>query len=332
MSMSMHRLTWAMLCGLAAIGLVGAGASAEAADRPAQPVQLLLNWFPEVEHGGFYAALVHGYYKEAGLEVKIVSGGPDISVLPQVASQKVTFGISNADNILFGRAQEVPVVCVMAPLQVSPRCIVVHKKSGIKSFSDLKNMTLAMSNGAAFSHYLRKKYPLNGVKIVPYPGNVAQFLLNENYGQQGYIFSEPFVAESKGGDPLCLMLSDIGFNPYTSCLVVSEKFAKANPATVQKMVQASARGWAKYLEAPEETNRAINKVNPEMGLDVLAYGAKTIRPLVLDPVAKKDGIGRMSAKRWSDLLQQLVEIGQLNAGDVEPDAAFTNAYFGPAKK
>jgi NitT/TauT family transport system substrate-binding protein len=326
--MNTRLALWRGLAGGGAIALEG---PAQAAERPLQQVQLLLNWFPEAEHGGFYAALVHGYYKEAGLDVKIVSGGPDISVLPQVASQKVTFGISNGDNILFGRAQEVPIVCVMAPLQVSPRCIMVHKKAGIKSFADLKNMTIAMSNGAAFSFYLRKKYPLTNVKIVPYPGNVAQFLLNENYAQQGYLFSEPFTAESKGGDPECLMLSDIGFNPYTSCLVVNEKFAKTQPAIVRGMVQASVRGWAKYLESPEETNRAIHKLNPEMELDVLAYGAKTIKPLVLDPVAKKEGIGTMSQKRWSDLLQQLVEIDQLSAGDVRVDAVFTTEFLRPAK-
>ncbi len=41
-----------------------------------QHVTLALNWFPEVEHGGFYAALVHGYYGDEGLEVEILPGGP----------------------------------------------------------------------------------------------------------------------------------------------------------------------------------------------------------------------------------------------------------------
>src|SRR5262245_45322175 len=85
-------------------------------------VTLQLNWFPEVEHGGYYAALVHGYYREAGLNVKILPGGADTPVVQQVARRSVTFGIVNADNILFARAQQVPVVAVMAPLQISPRC------------------------------------------------------------------------------------------------------------------------------------------------------------------------------------------------------------------
>ena len=35
-------------------------------------VQLALNWFPEAEHGGFYAALVHGYYRQRGLDAGLV--------------------------------------------------------------------------------------------------------------------------------------------------------------------------------------------------------------------------------------------------------------------
>ena len=47
-------------------------------DDPTQ-VRLALNWFPEAEHGGFYAALVHGYYQKRGLQVEILGGGADPS-------------------------------------------------------------------------------------------------------------------------------------------------------------------------------------------------------------------------------------------------------------
>ncbi len=179
----------------------------EPTDPTLTEVTLQLNWFPEVEHGGYYAALVHGFYKEAGLRVKIVPGGPETPVVQQVARRSVTFGVVNADYVLFGRAQQAPVVAVMAPLQTSPRCLIVHADSNIREFSELKNMTIAMSSSNAFSQYLQYKLPLKNVKIVPYPGNVAQFLLNKNYAQQGYVFSEPFVARKEGADPRVLMLS-----------------------------------------------------------------------------------------------------------------------------
>ena len=63
-------------------------------------VRLALNWFPEAEHGGFYAALVHGYYQKQGLQVEILGGGPDAPVIQRVATGAVEFGVTNADDVL----------------------------------------------------------------------------------------------------------------------------------------------------------------------------------------------------------------------------------------
>ncbi len=305
------------------MGAPQAGHDAAAIDK----VTLQLNWFPEAEHGGFYAALVGGYYREAGLDVEILPGGPDTPVLQQLGRRAATFGIINADNVLFGRAQQVPVVALMASLQISPRCLIVHESSGIRGFEDLKDMTIAMSNSNAFSQFLRRKLPLPGVKVVPYPGNVVQFLLNKDYAQQGYVFSEPYVARKQGGDPQVLMLSDLGYNPYTSLLCTHDELVKQKPELVGRMVRASVRGWAKYLESPQETNEYICKMNPEMDLDILAFGAKTLAPLVLDPVAQRDGIGTMSLDRWQTLADQLVETDQLKAADAHPQEAFTTRFL-----
>ncbi len=295
-------------------------------------VTLQLNWFPEAEHGGYFAALVHGYYQEAGLNVKILPGGPNSPVIQQVARRSATFGVVNADNILFGRAQQAPVVALMAPLQISPRCLIVHESSRINDFDDLKNITIAMSSSNAFSHYLRHKLPLPGVKIVPYSGTVAPFLLHKDYAQQGYVFSEPFVARKQGGDPKVLMLSELGFNPYTSLLFTHDDHVQEDPQLVRKMVAASVRGWKKYIESPEKANRAIHKMNPAMDMDILEFGATTLEPLVLDGEAEQEGIGTMLHARWQTLADQLVECEQLKPADAQVKQAYTTKFLKPPAK
>mgnify|MGYP000868860334 CR=1 FL=1 len=193
-----------------------------------------------------------------------------------------------------------------------------------QSFADLKNMTIAMSSARAFAQYMRKKLPLEGVQIVPYQGSVTQFLLHENYAQQGYVFSEPFVIRQQGGDPKELMLRDIGFTPYTSLLVANEKTIAADPQLVKKMSDAARRGWQKYLDDPQSTNEKIHSLNPEMGLDILEFGAEAIKPLVIDEITEKNGLGHMAAERWQTLLDQLVETDQIDAGKVDAAAAFKN--------
>jgi NitT/TauT family transport system substrate-binding protein len=300
------------------------------AGRRLEKVTLGLNWFPEAEHGGFYAALVHGDYRAEGLEVEIIGGGPESPILQQVASGERHFGVTNADNILFGRAQQAPVVALMAPLQVSPRCLLVHEQSGITDFAGLEDLTLAMSTSSAFAHYLQHKVPLRGVNIVPYSGNVAQFVLQPRYAQQGYVFSEPLLARRQGARPRVLMLSDLGFNPYTSVLFARAELIRTRPDLVRKLVRASVRGWARYLESPQAANQRIQQLNPEMDHEVLAFGAEQLRPLVLDAVAQERGLGTMTLERWQTLAEQLVECGQLRRGAVDAQQAFTLDFL-PAR-
>jgi NitT/TauT family transport system substrate-binding protein len=289
-------------------------------------VTLMLNWRPEAEHGGYYAALVHGYFKEEGLEVEILPGGPGAPVIQKVARGDVTFGITNADDILLARAQDADVVAVMAPLQTSPRCIMVHKSSGIASFDDLKNVTLAMSGGKAFALYLKKKLPLTGVELQENP-SVARFLVDEKYAQQGYIFSEPFVAEQEGGDPVSLLVADLGFNPYTSLLMATSETITQQPELVQKMVRASIKGWDKYLADPIQTNEHIHKLNSEeMSMEILAYGVESMRPLCV--VSEAGGsTGMMTDQRWLTLHQQMLEIEAIEPEAVEPKLAFTLKFL-----
>src|SRR5262249_52513002 len=146
------------------------------------------------------------------------------------------------------------------------------------------------------------------------------------YAQQGYVFSEPFVIRKEGGDPQVLMVSDLGYNPYTSMLVTSDNFADNNADIVRRMVAASIRGWEKYITQPEETNAYIHRLNPEMDLDILEYGAEKMRPLVTGGDAQKYGIGTMSLARWQKLAEQLVETDQLSPQDVHVEAAFTTRF------
>jgi NitT/TauT family transport system substrate-binding protein len=304
--------------------------NASADSKKLEHVTLQLNWYPEVEHGGFYAAKLHGLYKAEGLDVEILPGGPETPVIQQVATGRVTFGVVNADNILFGRAQEAPIVAVMAPLQTSPRCLLVHKGSGVRDFADLKNMTIAMSTTQAFSHYLRQKVPLEGVRVVPYSGNVSQFLQDPKLAQQGYVFSEPFVARKNGAEASVLMLSDLGFNPYTSVLFTTEELIAKKPDLVRRMTRASIRGWQQYLESPQQANEEIHRQNSRMDLDILEYGASAIAPLVVNEATKKDGLGTMTLARWQTLVNQLEEIEQVNAAELDPAKAFTNEFAAPA--
>ena len=272
-------------------------------------VQLQLNWLPDAQHGGFYAAKAAGYFSEAGLDVEIVPGGPGTAVLPKLAMGRCDFAIGNADQVLLARAQDADVVAVFAAMQNSPRCIIVHEKSGIENFEQLTDLTLAIGDGKAYAEYLKGRVPLTNVRIVSYTGSVAKFLIEDDFAQQGYSFSEPITARMKGGDPRCLMVSDLGFNPYASVVVTQNETLEKDSEIVSKFVNAVRKGWQTYLDSPDAANELIREVNTQMTAEMLSESAKAIRELCLP--TEDTSLGAMEESRWTTLRQQLMELSLL---------------------
>lgn len=301
-------------------GCTGSGPKTETVDgKTLRKVKLALNWFPEAEHGGFYTAQLQGYFAEEGLDVEIIPGGPGAPVIPQVARGAIEFGIASADQIPLGRAEGANVVAMMAPIDKSPRCFLVHEASGIKTLEELKDCTLAMSSGRAFAEYLKKHVPLTNVRIVPYDGSITAFLRDPNFAQQGYEFSEPFLATEEGAKVRVLPIRDIGFNPYTSVLFTSDKLNDSDPELIAAMTRACIKGWKTYLTDPLETNKHLESLNPELSPGVLSFGVEAIKPLT---IVDQPSYGQMTLERWKTLTDQLVEIEMLKKDAVKPEDCF----------
>jgi len=314
---------WSLLVTASLVFIVGCSEVRES-QKSLTKVTLQLNWFPEAEHGGYYAALVHGFFAAEGLDVEIIPGGPRTPVIQKLVANQTTFVVGNADQVLTGRNQEAEVTALFAPIQMSPRCIMVHASSGIERLDQLQNMTLALSAGRAFALYMQKKLSLEGVRVVGYSGSIAGFLNDNNFAQQGYVFSEPFHAEQQGGDPHVLMVSELGFNPYASLLITRSDTVDAKPALVAAMVRASRQGWQTYLESPEKTNAAIHQENEEMGLEILDYGATVLKDLCLPDAMPAVRLGDMTQQRWMQLRDQLAEIDLVDK-NLDISKAFTTA-------
>ena len=294
------------------------------------PVTLTLNWFPDAQHGGFYAAELEGFFAAEGLDVTIVPGGPGVPVIQEAALGRSQFAIANADQVLLGREQDAKVKAIFAAMQTSPRCILVHQESGIASLQELPKLkTLAVGTGKSFATYLGEKVDLSKVQIVPYTGNIAPFLADKSSGQQGYVFSEPLVAEENGAEVTVLMVSEIGFDPYTSMVITSDAFADKNPKTVKAFARACQKGWEHYLENPDKTNAHIQTVNPQIDAKTLKYAVEQIKPLCLpkEMDAKQDNrLGTMSKARWTTLRDQLIDVKLLPYA-AESNGAWTNAFL-----
>ncbi len=294
-----------------------------------EKVSLLLNWYPEAEHGGFYAAQVHGIYEKFGLEVEILPGGKTTLVPQQLALGRVPFGVANADDVLIARSQEVPLVALMAPIQNGPRCIMVRKDSGITTFAGLKNMKLQIDASRPYVPFLKSKgFLTQGIDVVPYFGSVAALVAEKGVGSQGYSFSEPFTARQQGVEVVELMMSEIGYNPYASLLVATENQVEKHGDVCKRMVQASIEGWKKYLESPKQSNDVILSKNKQ-GLEknALEFGVEALKSLCIPMGTDDSVVGSMSAERWNALSETLASLKIIDPAKASVEKAYTLRFL-----
>ena len=273
-------------------------------------IRLALNWKPDPQFGGFYAAP----YQSHGLDVEILPGGVGTPTIQMVGAGSAEFGVVSADELVVARSQGNDVVALFAVFQNNPQGIMLHASRKLGSLADLLKAggTLALQRGLPYARLLEKKYGFDKVKIVPTPGgDISAFLADKNFAQQCFIMSEPLTAKHQSADVQVFPVSDAGFNPYTTVLTTSGDFLRKDPARAKAMVAAVREGWRAYLDDPKSTNQHMNQLNPSMAQEVFAEVADAQKPFIETDETRRNGLGSMTEERWQTLIAQLKELGDI---------------------
>jgi NitT/TauT family transport system substrate-binding protein len=239
----------------------------------------------------------------------LIGGGAGVPVVQMVATGRADFGTIGADELLTARAHGADVVAVFATFQTSPQGIMVHASRHLTGIAEVfRSGTLAVEPGMAYAAYLKKKFPWDGVQVVPYDGGVARFLTDPSFAQQCYVTSEPIAAKKQGGDPQVFLIADAGYNPYSTVVVARRALVEQKPEMVSAFVAATAEGWKSYLTDPRPTNLLLARLNPSMDAATMEAAVEAEKPLIATEETQQRGLGAMSAERWATLGQQLTEL------------------------
>lgn len=316
---------------LLALAALAATSLTFAADKKPTKITVQLDWVAEPEHGGFYQAEAKGYFREAGLEVIIIPGGPGAQVLPSVATGRADIAQADQVSTLQQQAQGLPFVQFSAVFQDDPSGILVHADSPVRKFEDLQGKTIIARPAWPFLEYLKKKYNLK-VNVVAQNFSVAAFLSNKEALQQGYYIAEPYhIVEAGGKMPRFLSTWDADFRTY-AVLVTNKKFARENPEALRAFTAAYIRGWRDYLEGdPSPAHAAMKKANAQNTDAFMMFSRKMIIDEKLVTGRDADGgpakIGRLDPARFATQIKQLEEIGLLPKGEVTAASTVTTEFL-----
>ncbi len=292
-------------------------------------VTLQADWYPQPEHGGFYTALVSGYYKDEGLDVTIQPGSQYAIPDQQVAVGAAQFGMGSSDRTLESVADGHPLVAVAATMQTDPQGVMVRKDSSIRSFSDLHGHSVAVKPGSTWFQFLVKRYNLTDVKEIPATMSVANFVADSNYIQQAFATSEPFFAQKAGIETRVLLTRDAGYNPYR-VMFTTRDFLQHHPDTVARFVRASIKGWREYLNNPAPAHGTIAKLNPALSPEWMNFSWRSMRDghFVAGDDPSGAQLGQMTAARWTTMYEQLVDLKVIDKS-FDPATAYTMEFVQP---
>lgn len=286
-----------------------------AADKPLTKITVQLDWVAEPEHGGFYQALARGFFRDEGLDVTIVPGGPNAFVMPRIATGQADIGQADSTNTLLQQAEGLPIVQFAAVFQDDPSGLLVNAGSPVHRFEDLQGKTIIARPEWAFLKFLQKKYRLN-ISIVPQNFSVAAFMGNKEAIQQGYFIAEPYHIVQAGGQmPRFLSTWDAGFRAY-AVLITNKKFAREHPAELKAFLRAYIHGWQDYVTGdPTPAHEALKKANSNNTDEFMAFSRKMIIDEKLVTGRGTDGgpaqIGRLDPARYATQIQQMEDLDML---------------------
>ena len=296
--------------------MAGLGAGRTRA-RSLDKLSVQLAWRAQAQHGALYQAVATGLYRDAGLEIEIRAGGPQLDANRLLLAGRVDFIESNGLGALAYAVQDLPGVAVAALFQKDERVLLAHRGMGNDSLPELKGKPILVSSQGRLSFWpwLKARYGYSDAQARPYTGSLAPFLADRTLCQQGFLTTEPFALRAAGVDPVVLLLADAGFDNYQGLLMCAPRLAADKSELVQRFVDATLAGWASYLGGdPAPGNGLIRRDNPDMSEERLAHAIATIRAHRLADGESRLGLGAMTRERWRSFYRDMSEAGALPAG------------------
>jgi NitT/TauT family transport system substrate-binding protein len=317
--------------------LVGAKGALPAPVRAGPSYNLIMNWFPEPEEGGYYTAQRLGLYQKAGITSSINEFSYGIhSTVPLVIAGRAAFGMANADELLQYQARGANVVAIMTTFQINPVGILWHAEdTSIKTLADLGNHKLIYRFGAAFEPYLVQKYHYANFTTGEYDFTSRGFALDAKAVNQCYVTSEPYVWGQQGIKVKYALIASTGYDPYGDVIFTTREMIAKHPEVVRAYIKASIEGWNDYLTNTAQAAATNKDIQSEPGSKVYVLTTNQINfsysqvlklKLVNSGDALTHGIGYLSQARWKTLQRQMVGTGQ-KVGGVDVSMIYSDQFL-----
>ena len=332
------KITSSLMAAVLAVCGIAASVGAHAAEK----VTVQLKWLPQAQFAGYYVAQAKGYYKEAGLDVTIKPGGPDISPVQVIAGNQADVVVNWMPDALAAREAGVPLVNIAQVFNQSGLMLTCKKASGVASPKDLKGKTLGVwygGNEYPFLNWMAKLgYKDSDIKILKQGFNVDPLLQNQAACISTMIYNEYWQVVDAGvkeSDLITFFYEKEGVASLEDGLYVMEAKLK-DPAFVARMgkfLKATFKGWNDAVKNPAEAAKIVVAADSSGSANEKVQKRQMENVAKLITTASTPKMGYLEPAAYERTVKVLLAAGSSPVIKKDPGkAAYSHAVWNAAQK
>ena len=307
--------------------------SAEKKSKKLEEITFVLDWTPNTNHTGLYVAQKLGYFKDAGLKVKIVQP-PEDRVYSLVASGKAQFGVGFQDTMASALVGDdaMPIEAVATILQHNTSGIISRKGEGMDRPKGMEGKKYATWDLDIEKATLKQVVEKDGgdfskVKLIPSTVTDEVSALKSKSVDAIWIFYgwAGVATEVKGLKTDYFAFKDIDsvFDYYTPVIVGNSNWLKDNPETAKKFLSAVKKGYEYSIKNPDKAADILCKASPELDKKLVKASQKYMKDQYKADVKQW---GYINPKRWNAFYNWLNK-NKLVKTKIPENTGFTNDYL-----
>jgi ABC-type nitrate/sulfonate/bicarbonate transport system substrate-binding protein len=278
-------------------------------------VALQLSWLHSVQFAGSYIAQERGFWKDAGLDVSLLQGGPNAPVEPPVISGNALAGISAADYTAAAVAEGAPFRIIAVAMQKNPFVIASLPDNPVNVPADLSGKRIGMA--LANTPVLQALCSLNGIdiatiEIVPTQYSAQPLLAGEVDCLLCWETDLPVAMAMQGVDSVTMLMADHGYAVHSQTYIVTDESLANRRAEIVALIAGEAKGWEVYREDTDAAAEMTVARFPDAGLDLETQKLQATRqvPLMFSELTDAHGFGWWTDETVAANIETLALLGR----------------------
>ena len=303
-----RRAILLLLCLASAVALAACGEKSEPTG-PArrEAVRLMLDFFPNADHAGIYAAQGTGAFDRAGLDVSIQTPSDPAAPLKLLAAGRVDLAISYEPELLLARDQGQKLVAVGALVQKPLTSVVSIGRRAISNPRQLAGKTVGTSGIPYQSAYLKAilaqaGVPPSRVREVNVGFNLVPAMLSRKVDATlgAYWNYEAIQLAQQRKRPKVIRMETVGVPTYDELVIVArqDSLSRDGGAKIRRFMRALAQGMKALRQDPNAGIAPLLRANRDLDRRLQVASVKATMP-VFFPADKKKPFGYMNPAEWA---------------------------------